>query len=158
MLLSPVGGESGFSGVGSVGVPVAGISTAAFLYYASPGNTSFAVRTVAIIIYSTLNVHMAFFAPVTVVATVSAVLTVVFLEAVAVSAIRAAVITAAADPGISNKFSAKVAICRRFPCICRHWKYSCKYDTAQQNTKQLIQIQFCFHKQFLLVSFRHFAG
>lgn len=126
-------------------------------YYASPGNTSFAVRTVAIIIYSTLNVHMACFAPVTVVATVSAVLTVVFLEAVAVSAIRAAVITAAADPVISNEFSAKVAICCRIPCICSCWKDSHKHGTAQQHAQQPCKFHFCFHKQFLLVSFRHFA-
>lgn len=124
---------------------VAAVKTAVAKLAAFLCGTFIAIRTMLIIIYGTLNVHMAVFAPVHVVTAVSAVLTVVFLEAVAASAFRAAVIAAAADPVISNKFSAKVAMCLRIPCICRRCKNSRKHEAAQQYTQQLIQFHFCFH-------------
>lgn len=85
---------------------VAAVKTAVAKLTAFLCGTFIAIRTMLIIIYGTLNVHISVFAPVKVVTAVSAVLPVVFLEAAATSAFRTAVIAATADPVISNKFSA----------------------------------------------------
>ena len=68
-----------------------------------------AVETVASFISGTVNVHMAVVAPIAV-AAITTVLAVVFFVTVGVVAVLAAVIAAVADPVISDKFMAKIAL------------------------------------------------
>ena len=68
-----------------------------------------AVGTVASFISGTVNVHMAVAAPI-VVAAITTDLAVVFIVTVGVAAALTAVIAAVADPVISDKFMAKIAL------------------------------------------------
>ena len=92
---------------------------------------------------------MAVVAPIIVAATTTD-LAVVFFVTAGVAAALTAVIAAVADPVISDKFMAKIALCLRLPCIGMRGKHSYKHDTAQQHAQQLMQPYSCFHKQFLL--------
>ena len=130
-----------------------------------------AISAMSMVFYGTIKAHFASITPTAAFAagliahrttrcvaqTCSAGYTVVCFVAIAAAGL-AAVISAIADVVIAADFAAKFAIYHRIPCICSCRKHSCKYYTAQQNTKQIIQFHFCFHKQFLLVSFRYFAG
>ena len=66
-----------------------------------------------------------------------------------------------ADDGVGFRCSASRCACNiAFAVGIRHLSHgqqSHYHHKGEEHTQQLMRFHFCFHKQFLLVSFRHFA-